>query len=365
MPINLHRCKSTNQLLAHRFKTNRLIRSTITHKRDHSHFHSRASRNLSARDCGRVGHDMNYDEFRAMNSNIVLAASGSDLALVKSGFSLARKFINQSEERFTRFSDESELAQLNRSAGGWFKVSEEMFQVLEEAHRLAIETKGLFNPAILPALKQAGYDRSMDEIKDIPPRTERIEKIEPQDFRHIQLDRAKSSVFLPQGMEIDLGGIAKGWIAEQAARLLAKVSSACAVSAGGDMFLINLPEGEPSWELGLENPLQPEQNLAILHVNPGAVATSSITKRHWKYNGQQQHHLIDPRSGKPAESEWLSVTVWAESATQAEVYAKVLLIGGPKAVDGQFTNPTPKAYLAIDKHGWVQGSENYHEVFNV
>ena len=308
---------------------------------------------------------MHYDEFRAMNSAIVLAASGNDLALINSGFTLARKFINKSEERFTRFSDDSELAHLNRNTGDWFRVSAEMFQVLQEAQRLAVKTDGLFNPAILPALKQAGYDRSMDEIKKSPPRMEADLAIEKQDFRQIQLDEATHSALLPEGMQVDLGGIAKGWIAEQAARLLAKASTACAVSAGGDMFLVNLPEGEVSWEVGLENPLEPEKDLAVLYVMPGAVATSSITKRQWKHNGKQQHHLIDPRNGKPAITEWLSVTVWAEAAAEAEVYAKVLLIAGPQTADGLFTNQTKQAYLAVDRHGWVQGSENYHEVFHV
>jgi thiamine biosynthesis lipoprotein len=308
---------------------------------------------------------MQYEEFRAMNSDIVLAASGSDITMIKNGFLSARQFINQSERRFTRFSETSELAELNRSAGTWFQVSDEMFKVIQEAHRLAMETDGLFNPAILPALKHAGYDRSMDEIRNNPPRMEPSEVVEQQDFRLVQLDMAVKSILLPQGMQVDLGGIAKGWIAEQAARQLSEVSEACAVSAGGDMFLVNLPQGESDWEVGLENPLNPDQDLAVLHVMPGAMATSSITKRQWKHNSQLQHHLIDPRSGQPAVTEWISITVWAEAATEAEVYAKALLIAGPIGADELFKNQNSNAYLAVDKHGWVQGSKNYHEAFDV
>ena len=308
---------------------------------------------------------MHYDEFRAMNSDIILAASGGDLGAINEGFLLARQFINRSEQRFTRFSEDSELADLNRSAGVWFQASDEMFQVLQEALRLAFETDGLFNPAILPALKQAGYDRSMDDIRTSASRIEHPQEAEKQDFRQIQLDPSRKSIRMPQGMQVDLGGIAKGWIAEQAARRLAKMSEVCAVSAGGDVFLINLPEGEIDWEIGLENPLEPEKNLAILHVKPGAVATSSTAKRQWQHNGQLQHHLIDPRSGKPARTEWLSTTVWAETAAEAEVYTKVLLIGGPQTAEGLFSHQTNTAYLAVDKNGRVQGSKNYHEVFHV
>jgi thiamine biosynthesis lipoprotein len=313
---------------------------------------------------------MLYDEFRAMNSDIVLAASGKDPVAINQGFVESRQFINQSETRFTRFTDTSELAELNRSAGSWFKASSEMFEVFQLAYHLAVETVGLFDPAILPALKRAGYDRSMDEIKSLASQEGFVEQIEKgndpdQDFRNVRLDAATRSILLPLGMQVDLGGIAKGWIAEQAARRLAGVSSACAVSAGGDMFLVNLPDGEPDWEIGLENPLTPEENLAVLHVSPGAVATSSIAKRQWKHNGRFQHHLIDPRSGEPAQTEWLSTTVWAEQAAEAEVYAKVLLIAGPNNADTIFKHQSSKAYLAVDKNGWVHGSKNYHEVFHV
>ncbi len=308
---------------------------------------------------------MQYDEFRAMNSDILLAASGSDPKAIQRGFLMARQFINQSEQRFTRFSDTSELAELNRSAGTWFRASSEMFQVIQEAHRLAIETDGLFNPAILPALKQAGYDRSMDEIREDRPRNEAVIPFEKHDFRTIRLDPETNSILIPPGMQIDLGGIAKGWIAEQAAKQLAQNSEACAVNAGGDMVLVNLPKGESDWEIGLENPLEPEKDLAVLHVKPGAVATSSTAKRQWQHNGKLQHHLIDPRTGVPAQTEWLSTTVWAETAAEAEVYAKVLLIAGPQNVDALFRNHSNKAYLAVDKTGWVHGSKNYHEVFHV
>jgi FAD:protein FMN transferase len=313
---------------------------------------------------------MKYDEFRAMNSNIVVAADGTDTATIAQGFDQVRKFIAESEQRFTRFSETSELAELNRSAGKWFQASDEMFTVLQAAYRLAQETHGLFNPAILPELKKLGYNRSMDELRKQDPEgpasgTQDEEVVAKQDFREIELDPGTKSVSLPKEMQIDLGGIAKGWIAEQAAYQLAESCQACAVSAGGDMFLVNLPRGELNWEVGLENPLKPEADLAVLHVKPGAVATSSILKRQWKHSGQLQHHLIDPRSGKPAETEWLSVTVWAKEAATAEVYAKVLLIAGSKSANELIECQSDLAYLVVDKYGWVSGSSNYHEVFHV
>src|SRR4030042_6673591 len=106
------------------------------------------------------------------------------------------------------------------------------------------------------------------------------------------------------------------------------------------MVLVNLPKGETDWEIGLENPLEPEKDLAVLRVKPGAVATSSTAKRQWQHNGKLQHHLIDPRTGEPAQTEWLSTTVWAKTAAEAEVYAKVVLIAATQNAEEIFnTHP--------------------------
>lgn len=120
--------------------------------------------------------------------------------------------------------------------------------------------------------------------------------------------------------------MAKGWIVEKASQLLSAYTRCCAVSAGGDI----LPDGQTTWEVALEDPYHQEQDLLQLQITPGAVAASSVTKRNWRQGSMQRHHIIDPSSGEPAVSTWLSVTVIAERAVTAEVYAKVLLIAGPE-----------------------------------
>ena len=103
-----------------------------------------------------------------MNTGILLVGEGRHEA-VETGFGLAQKFIEDSEKRFTRFSSQSELSSLNQSAGGWFDASKDMFEVVSLALQLYRQTGGLFDPSILEALEQAGYDRSMDEIRLVGP----------------------------------------------------------------------------------------------------------------------------------------------------------------------------------------------------
>ena len=130
------------------------------------------------------------------------------------------------------------------------------------------------------------------------------------------------------------------------------------------MFLIGLPENKPAWQVDIENPLNADENVAVLNVGPGAIATSSIVKRSWMQDEHHQHHLIDPRSGEPAETDWLSVTVIAPHAAKAEVFAKALLIAGQDAAASLIAH-NPEIYaIAVDHKGLVWRSNNLHEVEN-
>jgi thiamine biosynthesis lipoprotein len=300
---------------------------------------------------------MESSRFRLMNTDILLAARGSP-ARIAQGFDEAQQFMRASESRFSRFSDQSELSELNRSAGKPFQASPDLFSVLVLAQRFFQQTRGLFDPSILPDLVRAGYDRSMDLIQQkgsVPILESWLEGGNPS-FSNMELDERRGMVLLPTGMALDLGGIAKGWIAEHAALLLSEFSTACAVNAGGDMFLVGHPDEAEQWLVAIENPVQPEEDLTTIRVDPGAVATSAVTKRVWRQGQKDRHHLIDPRTGEPAQTNWLSVTVIAAHTCEAEVFAKALLIGGPQEAEGFARNcGTQFSYLAVDCNRKIWG----------
>lgn len=302
---------------------------------------------------------MQYDAFRAMNTSILLAAEGNPASLAE-GFRQTKALIRQHEARLTRFAPDSELCALNLSAGKWFRASPELFEVVSLARRYHEETCGLFNPAILPLLEEAGYDRSMDDLPGGGVRAHRAMG-EPgsyvMNFGPVALDAGKQAIHLPVGMRIDLGGIAKGWIAEQAARYFSGFASACVVDAGGDFFFAGrLLQG--GWQVAIEDPFASEHTLAMLNVESGAVATSTTTRRRWRQNGQNQHHLIDPRTGIPARSPWVSVTAIADHTARAEVLAKAMLIAGPKGAARLSGMHADAAFIAVDTRGRLWGSEN-------
>ena len=306
---------------------------------------------------------MEYHTFRAMSTTVTAAAEGAP-AQVQAGFRLVEELVQAQERRFTRFSEHSELSALNRAAGRWFAASADLRAVVRLALELHRATGGLFDPGVLDALKRAGYDRSIERLRALDcvaiPADWPVRALPA--FGRVEVDEARGAIRLPEGLRIDLGGIAKGWIAEQAARLLSRYAPACSVEAGGDLVVLGLPAGQPAWQVGLEDPQDASRDLAVLAVRSGAVATSSVLKRRWRQGEREQHHLIDPRSGAPAQSDWVSVTALAPGAAEAEVLAKAALIAGETGLDDLRARFPRAAWVCVDRSGRLWGTQNSKEL---
>jgi len=299
-------------------------------------------------------------EFRAMNTDILLAAEGER---ADEGIQATRYFIDDCEQRFSRFLPASEITALNHSSGDWHQISDDLMEIFQLARKFYTETGGLFDPTILPDLKQAGYDRSMDEIRAFGavPQALVSKRTSKPAFNDIAFDLADNLLRMPLGMEIDLNGIAKGWIVKRAAQLLHTYAETCAVSAGGDMYFIGHPSDGMDWDVYLEDPRDSERMLSQLHISSGGVATSSVMKRTWRLGGKVRHHLIDPRTGKSAKTDWLSVTVIAPDIITSDVYAKAILIGGESELPNLLKANPELTYIAVDQNGNLSGSLNYKD----
>ena len=303
-------------------------------------------------------------EFRAMNTSVTLAVEEGEAS--SSVLREARVLIENGEKRFSRFLPDSELSNVNGSAGQWIEVSDQLFDLLALSKAYHKETGGLFDPCILPDLERAGYNVSMEVLKaqgahpaDAPASAMRRE------LAALELDADHRRVKLPEGMRIDLGGIAKGWLVEAAARTFRSSGGAAAVSVGGDVFFAGLPANGSKWRVEIEDPLDDSKTAAILEVGEGAVVTSSVVKRSWKQDGEHRHHLIDPRTGRPAETDWLSVTVIAPYADLAEVYAKAILIGGKERATRLMLQRPRIGVVCVDAEGRVHASGRAKEYVNV
>ena len=226
-----------------------------------------------------------------------------------------RAWIASMHDRLSRFSPDSELSRFNRSAGAWTVVSLELEALLRVALAAYEESGGLVHAGILPALLAAGYTR--DFAAGPTPRTAERVLVPPlPEILGIRPGRAR----LAGGNAVDLGGLAKGWLADRAVErigpnALANLAGDLRATGGGP----DAAHG-PGWPVGFGD-------TTVVLQNAGA-ATSGTTARRW---GEGLHHLIDPRTGAPATSDLVEVSVLAATATDAEVLAKTgLLLGSAR-----------------------------------
>jgi FAD:protein FMN transferase len=238
------------------------------------------------------------------------------------------------EACLSRFSPSSELSALNRAAGAPTRVSQVLWDALRAAVAAAEATAGLITPTVLDALEAAGYDRSFEALA--PSAAARPASARAPAAQHVPacgalaFDEASRSVTLPPGVRLDLGGTAKGWAADRCAARLATIGPTL-VNAGGDIALSGARAGGRPWEVAVESPLQAGEMIGVLEVTQGGVATSSRQHRRWQRDGAWRHHLIDPRTGRPAVTDVVSATVVGPSALAAEVAAKQVLLLGSDA----------------------------------
>lgn len=277
---------------------------------------------------------------QAMNTHIeiMLWCKKEDFSGLKR---LAEIWFQAVERQFSRFRADSELAQIDLSAGKATPLSPLMFEVLQLAKSYSEQTEGTFNPLILKALKNAGYKDSFEKIKSRslgtdPALSEPIPRSFPIPFKlnpqqSISLNPDEHTLKLPVGTEIDLGGIVKSWAVMrlvQEYQSLLKIERGF-VNAGGDLSVwgSSTESGEP-WLIAIENPWIPDQDFGILALENGSVATSSVLGKQWASSMGHMHHLIDPRTMQPSQSDVVQCTVTGPDVIECEIWAKVICILG-------------------------------------
>jgi thiamine biosynthesis lipoprotein len=260
--------------------------------------------------------------FRAMDTDVTVAAPSATAERRRAITREVARVFAEAEVRFSRFRSDSELAVLNRSAGD-VAVSPEMLGALLAARRHVAATGGLFDPAVGGALAALGYDRTFDELD--PPSA----VVEPPRarFDELAIDERAGIVTRPAHVQIDLGGIVKGRTVDRAAALLPAPGF---VEAGGDAVLRGGGVDGEGWPVDVEDPADPCHVVVTLRVTDRAVATSAPNRRRWFAAGTPVHHLIDPRSARPAVSDLAQATVIAATAEEADVLAKVAFLLGAR-----------------------------------
>lgn len=288
--------------------------------------------------------------FRAMGCQVNLWLETDDEAALLLADAAAQ--IAAIEACLSRFQPGSELSQLNASLNTWTPVSDVLFANLRAAKDGARLSGGLYNPLVLDALMRAGYDRSFEQVgADIIP-----SMAEPAaDWTAIELDIDGQRARLPA--RIDLGGVAKGWTAQRIAEGLAPHGPSL-VDIGGDMAASGAPEGEDGWRVTVVDPVADDAPLVTIRLAHSAVVTSGTDFRRWGPS-RSQHHLIDPRTGRPATTDVATVTIVHPHAATAEIFAKAVILLGSDAGLEWLNQQWDGAGLVVRKDGAVLANARF------
>lgn len=228
------------------------------------------------------------------------------------------------------YKPESELSRLNANAtDDWIELSPELFFVMQQAQWVAKETEGAFDVTVGPLVDLWGF--GPEETQDTVPSPEQIAAAKQKiGYQHLQMQEAPPALKKNSGVHIDLSAIAKGYGVDQVAKHLDAVGiDNYLVEVGGELVAKGHNAQRENWRIGIEKPSMGHEGVLqkLVLINK-AVATSGDYRNYFEKNGVRYSHTIDPASGRPINHSLASVTVIANTATQADAWATAFDVVG-------------------------------------
>jgi len=254
------------------------------------------------------------------------------------------------DQQASRFRRDSELSWLNDAGGGLFMLGDGLAEAVGVALAAARWTGGLTDPTVGAALVSLGYDRDFAAISQggEPLGIPALAPVPAPGWPLVRLDGPL--LRLPPGIRLDLGATAKGLGSDRAARAVMSATGAeggVLVSLGGDIAVAGTPPRD-GWPVAVAE--EPDQAVPsqLVRLAAGAVATSSVSCRRWRRGGAVLHHIVDPRTGHPADGPWRTVTVAAATCADANAASTAAIVAGARAQDWLTTAGLPARLTGHD-----------------
>ena len=263
----------------------------------------------------------------------------------------AEEEINRLNRLLSRFVEESDISRINHLAGrSPVQVSEETFRLLAESLNYSRLSQGLWDITICPLMTL--WEEAKKKLTI--PSQQMIEKYKQLvDYNSLKLNEASNEVFLSKEQQaIDLGGIGKGYAADQIIRLFKEHQVVSAFSNfGGNVSTIGTkPDGTP-WNIGIQHPRNPQELIGLVPVIDKSVVTSGDYQRFYQAtDGKKYHHIIDPKTGYPSDSGLISTTIIAKSSTTADALSTITFLAGLEQSKMILKDFEDVEAVLIDKH---------------
>lgn len=247
----------------------------------------------------------------------------------------ANEAVRRAEEEIERLDSllstgdqNSEIYQINQNGGGI--LSEDIAYLVERSLDLYQSTNGAFDIAIYPVMKAWGFT---DDNFRVPEEEELQELLTLTDVNDISYDsRTKEISFQKEGMQIDLGGIAKGYTSARIMDIYRECGiKSGLVNLGGNVQALGTKTDGSKWRVAVQNPQDTDQYIGVLSIQDKAVITSGGYERYFEQDGKTYHHIIDPKTGYPAENGLISVSIVTADGTLADGLSTSVFIMGKEA----------------------------------
>jgi thiamine biosynthesis lipoprotein len=262
---------------------------------------------------------------RALGAGVRVVVTRDDrLAVAKASVDTVLRAI---DEACSRFRPDSELVRLHDVPETEVEISPLLAQAIEVAVRAARQTAGAVDPTIGRAIRIAGYDRDYD-LLPLDGGPLRLKATPVPGWQSVRLDAKRRLLWLPHGVELDLGATAKALAADLSARAAVEAAQCgVLVSLGGDISV----QGEPpdgGWriQVGEDSSAAVSENEEVVTIRDGGLATSSTTVRRWTRAGATLHHILDPKTGLPVVTPWRTATVAAGTCVDANTASTAAIV---------------------------------------
>lgn len=271
-----------------------------------------------------------HEESReTMGCTGTVRACGPDAAVLPGAVGAALDELDRLDRLLSHYRPASPLSRLNREAAdGPVRVEPELFDLLDVCLRWSRESDGAFDVTVGPLMKAWGFFR--DEGR-VPGKEELARALAVVGYRHVALDREKGTVgFDRPGVELDLGGIGKGYAVDRVVDLLRRrgIASALVNLGGSSVYGLGAPPGREAWEVGIQDPTETAKIALTVSLRDRALSVSGGYARFFEQGGVTYAHVMDPRTGRPVQG-LLSVAVLSTSATDGDALDNVLFVEGP------------------------------------
>ncbi len=264
------------------------------------------------------------------------------------------------------WTDDSDVARVNKNAGKFVAVDPQTFEVVQKSLWAGKISGGVFDISFQAMSGLWKFGDAAEDHPKLPSKAEILKRKKLIDYRKIQVHEDKHEVMVPKGMSIGLGGIAKGYIVDQAAKILRQGGvTDFLVQAGGDLLGSGTkPDGSP-WVSGIQDPRGPRGTFfATIKLTNHAFSTAGDYARAYVLNGKRYHHIIDPRSGYPATAS-RSVTLWAPDAFTADAVDDAVFILGPEKGLKLVDSLDGCGAVIVDEHNKVWVSDRLKDQVHV